>query len=112
PTTRTGRRVDIRVPDVDAALVNLLTAVIAPTPKLDGMSPIAPIVAALPAAIDPKTLPRTATESLAPLGTMGLFDVDPGSAAYGKRVPFDALLRDEKFASVADSHVIVVFLSR
>ncbi|HVU04934.1 MAG TPA: Ig-like domain-containing protein, partial [Polyangiaceae bacterium] len=110
-STRTGRRVEVRTPDLDADVLQLIDAAIAPTTKLDGMSPIAPIVVALPAAVDPTTIPRTAAESLSPLATLGLFDVDPASPNHGKRVPFDALLRDEADRSGDPAHVLVVFPS-
>jgi len=110
-TTRTGVRVDIRVPHVDAALQGLFTAAIDPATKLDGMSPLAPIAVRLPDVLAPSSVPLTAKDSLDPFATLGLFDVDPMSSDHGKRIPFDALLRDETDVDGTPAHVLVAFPS-
>jgi hypothetical protein len=110
-TTTTGYRVDIPVPKVDAALMGLFAAAIDPTKKLDGMSPLAPIAIRLPDVLDPSTVPKTTADSLDPLATLGLFDIDPRSADYGKRVPFDVLIRDEKNVDMSDAHSLIVWPS-
>jgi hypothetical protein len=110
-TKRTGRRVDIRVPEVEASLMALLDSVLTPTRALDGMSPLAPIVVALPDAVDPLSVPRTATASVDAFATIGLFDVDPASTTYRKRIPFDTIIRNESNIGGAAAHTLVVFPS-
>jgi hypothetical protein len=110
-TTRTGRRVDVRVPQVDTSLMYLFNAVLTPTRALDGMSPLAPIVVTLPDAVDLQSIPRTAAASIDPFSTIGLFDVDVTSASYRKRVPFDAIVRDEQNIDGTTAHSLVVFPS-
>jgi hypothetical protein len=108
-STRTGKRVDVRVPQVDVDLGALFDSILTPMRALDGMSPLAPLVVALPAALDPTSVPRTAAESLDPFATLGLFDIDTASSEHGQRVPFDAILRDETDWSGQPAHVLVVF---
>lgn len=110
-STRTGHRVDIRVPAVEASLASLFDAVLTPTRALDGMSPLAPIVVSLPDVVDPASVPRTAEMSLDPMATIGLFDIDPASATYRKRVPFDALFRDELNIDTTSAHTLILFPS-
>jgi hypothetical protein len=111
PSTRTGLRVDIRTPTVEGAITSLLEAAITPTRGLDGMSPLAPIVVSLPAALPADVLPHTAADSLDPFATAGLFDIDPASPAHGQRVPFDLFQRDKPNADGTPAHVLVVFPS-
>jgi hypothetical protein len=110
-TTRTGRRVDIRVPEVEASLMDLFDAVLTPTRSLDGMSPLAPIVVAFPDAVDPQSIPRTAADSVDPFATIGLFDVDSSSARYRKRIPFEALVRNEQNFDGTTANTLVAFPS-
>ena len=108
-STATGKRVQVDVPKVDAALAVLLTALIAPSRNLDGMSPLAPIVVELPAALDAASLPQSAAESLDAFASIGLFDISADSETRGQRVPFEALLRDAPDSGGSASHVLVVF---
>jgi hypothetical protein len=75
------------------------------------MSPLAPIAVRLPGALDASSIPKTTRDSLDPFATLGLFDIDPKSTDHGKRVPFDALLRDETNTDGTASHMLVVFPS-
>jgi hypothetical protein len=111
PSTATGFRVDVRLPDVDPTVKNILLAGTDGVKKLDGMSPLGPFVVALPDAVDASSVPLTAADSLDPMATLGLFDLDPESEPVPKRVPFDALLKNENNASGAAEHVLVVFPS-
>ena len=108
-TTRTGHRVYIRVPELETNLTALFDSVLTPTRSLDGMSPLAPIVIALPDVVDPTSVPTTARASTDPFATLALFDVDPASASYLRRVPFDALLLDEANFDGSAAHTLVVF---
>ena len=105
----TGHRLAIDVPKVDPALAVLLTALITPTQKLDGMSPLAPIVVELPDSPDPTSLPLTAAESLEPTATIGLFELDGDGTELGRRIPFDCLVREAADSDGKASHVLVVF---
>lgn len=110
-TKRTGRRVDIRVPQVDAQLVALFDSVLTPTRNLDGMSPLSPIVVSLPDAVDVQSVPRTAAASVDPFATIGLFDIDAASPRYRQRIPFDVIIRDETNIDTTPAHSLVVFPS-
>jgi len=78
---------------------------------LDGFSPLAPWVIELSDAPDRATLPLTPTASLEPLATVQLYDVTPGAATYGQRVPFRLEPRTD--ASVTDvvTHTLLLFPS-
>ncbi len=94
-TLRTGLRLAMPVPARSADVQELFGSLLAQTHVLDGFSPLAPIVLEFDAAPDPASIPRTPAESLDPLATIGLFDLAPGSAEFGARVPFRADLRDD-----------------
>jgi hypothetical protein len=111
PTTRTGVKLDVRVPAVDMGLQGLFAAALEPVNKLDGMSPLAPIAVRLPDVIDPTSIPQTTRDSLDPFATLGLFDIDSKSKDHGKRVPFEAIVRDETNVDGTPSHMLVVFPS-
>jgi hypothetical protein len=108
-STLSGRRVDVRVPEVDASLRGLFDALLSSTTQLDGMSPLAPFVVPLPAALDPASLPLSAAASLDPLATLGLFDLDPASPTHAQRVAFQAVLRDAADGDGTPSHTLLVF---
>jgi hypothetical protein len=65
----------------------------------------------LPDVLDPNSVPRTTSDSLDPLATLGLFDIDAKSADLGKRIPFETIVRDETNVDMTASHVLVVFPS-
>ncbi len=110
-TTKTGARVALS-PPVDPSVAPLFVSALEPTHVLDGWSPIAPFVIELDEAADPKTLPHSAVESLDPLATVGLFDVDGASAGIGTRIPFTLRVDDRTTASGNSSHVLIVFPAR
>lgn len=110
-TTRTGSRVVASAVGAGARH-DLLSRALTPSLALDGFSPIALFVVELDAAVDASTLPRTPAESLDPLATVGLFDLDPSSPDAGARVPFDLAIDDRPSASGAPSHVLRVFPAR
>ncbi len=81
---------------------------------LDGFSPFGGIVIELSAAPDPTSLPRDPAESLDPFSSIALFDLTPGSATYGQRVPFAIYLRSaRRFNAPTDplQHAAILFPS-
>jgi pimeloyl-ACP methyl ester carboxylesterase len=88
PSTPTGYRVELSVPPGEPDAVLLYSALISETRSLDGFSPTGGIVIKLSAAPDAASLPLTPEASLEPSATMRLFDVTPGSATLGQRIPF------------------------
>ena len=93
PALPTGRRFDLPIPDRQADIRRVLATLKSAMGTPDGFSPLGPLVVELSEAPDPTSIPTTPTESLAPLATVGLYDVDPGSAQYGERVPFELYVR-------------------
>ena len=111
-TSPTGRRLEIPIPDresdIERVLLNLKFAI----GTLDGFSPLGPLIVELSEAPDPSSLPRTPTESLDPLATVGLIDVDPGSAQYGARIPFELYVREmSTLGNPVVQHALVLFPS-
>ncbi|MEM7437673.1 MAG: hypothetical protein AAF436_21145, partial [Myxococcota bacterium] len=97
-----------RAADIRRVLANLVIAI----GDADGFSPLGPLVIELSEAPDPASLPTTQIESLDPLATVGLFDVDPGSATFGERIPFELYVRAMSAPSnPVVQHALVLFPS-
>jgi len=79
--------------------------------RLDGFSPVAHFVIETSDPADPSSLPQTAIESLDPLATAGLFDLDPASPTFAQRVPFRLDVRTDTNVSDVTSHSILIFPS-
>jgi len=115
PTTRTGSRVELPIPDREADVTNVLTRMKQAAEDgpfaLDGFSPIGPLVVELSEAPDAATLPTTQAESLDPLATIALFDLTPGSPTYAQRVPFKLRPRAVRTISTSTQYGLVMFPS-
>lgn len=109
PTTHTGQRIDMPAPAADAAVQTLMQAGIALTRGLDGMSPLAPVIVALPDALDLASIPQTPEASLAIDGSIALIDLTPTSPDHAQRVPFWASLHSGAEPDGNPSHTLVVF---
>jgi hypothetical protein len=90
----TGQRLSFPVPVRTNDVRQVFTAVTAEANLLDGWSPLAHMVVEASSPFDAATLPRTPAESLDPLSTVALLDVDPASPTYGERVPFKLEVRN------------------
>lgn len=110
-TTSTGLRVDMPVPLRASDVQEVFSSLLPETHALDGFSPLAHIVIELDAMPDPASLPRTPAESTDPLGTIGLFDIDPASPAFGSRVPFRIDVRDDVTPSGLRAFTLLLFPS-
>jgi len=112
PGTETGLRHAFPVPDREEDVIQVYEALLAEANQLDGFSPIAHFVVEVSDALDPASLPQTPSESLDPLASVALFDVDPASAAFGTRIPFRLELRNGDLTSEGLlSHTLLVFPS-
>ena len=109
PTTATGLRPNVVVPDHDVGVNGLLGMMASVATDADGWSPIGSLVVELSAAPDPATLPLTQEASLDPLASAGLFDLTPGSASYGERVPFKLTVRSDAIGTQPTAHALVLF---
>ena len=109
----TGRRLELPVPDRATDVVNVFENVKSAIGTTDGFSPLGALVIELSEPPRPDSLPATPTASLDPLATVGLFDVDPSSASYGSRIPFELYVR--AVAPAADpfnpQHALALFPS-
>lgn len=109
-STPTGQRLAIPTPDRPGNVVALFEPLVGVLPEsLDGFSALAPIVLAVPDALDPASIPLTEAASLDPFASLGLFDLDPESPTYLQRVAFDLVIKDEPDADGAAAHVLIVF---
>lgn len=108
-STPTGLRPNVVVPDHEPAVLNLLGAMAWVSAEGDGWSPIGSLAVGLSGAPDPDTLPLTQEASLDPLASVGLFDLTPGSASYGERVPFKLTIRADTIDSQPTQHALVLF---
>jgi len=88
PTTRTGWRHDVPLPTPSQNHTAVFGALLAEANRLDGFSPVGPMIVELDDAVDPATVPRTPAESLEPTASVALVDLTPWSASFGQRVPF------------------------
>ena len=112
PGMPTGQRLVITPPVTSPGVSGLLESLVSLTEALDGMSPLAPIVVPLPAAVDPESLPLTAAASLKPDASIVLIDVDEASPEHGRRVPFYASVRSGPEANGSISHTLLVFSAK
>lgn len=109
-STPTGLRLAIPTPDRPGNVVALFEPLVGVLPEsLDGFSALAPIVLAVPEALDPGSIPLTEAASLDPFAALGLFDLDPASPTYLQRVAFDLVMKDEPNADGTAAHVLIVF---
>ncbi|MEM7137726.1 MAG: hypothetical protein AAF500_14175 [Myxococcota bacterium] len=108
----TGQRLAIAIPEREADVRSVFGRLAFAIGTSDGYSPLGPVVIELSERPDPDSLPTTPTESLDPMATVGLFDVDPGSPSYGARVPFELYVRSAGMASdPTPQHAIIAFPS-
>lgn len=106
--TVTGLRLEPDFPGIAAADRILFDVLLPEVRRLDGWSPIAPIVVPLPFGVDPESLPGDPAASLDPAASVGLFDIDPGSPGYGERVPVRMELRDDAtFRGIREASLIL-----
>lgn len=110
-TMPTGYRVSLTAPPREPDVQVLYLALINETWWLDGFSPVGGFVIELDAAPDTGTLPLTPHESLEPSATVRLFDLTPGSATFGKRVPFDLTPISRRLPGQAMNHSLVAYPS-
>jgi hypothetical protein len=92
--TRTGVRHQVPLPSATPSHATVFGSLLAEANRLDGFSPIGPLVIELDDAVDPSSLPRTPAESLDPLASVVLQDLTPWSAGFGRRVPFRIEVRN------------------
>ncbi|CAG0976330.1 hypothetical protein MYXO_01591 [Myxococcaceae bacterium] len=110
-STRTGRRLAIDTPPYQGAVLDAYRGLLAPANRLDGFSRVSPIVVETRAALDPSLLPTDEAESQDPFAPLALFDLDPTSPEYGRRVPYLARLRRDVNRLGQVDHSILVFPS-
>lgn len=111
PTTATGWRVNAPVPTGPVDLQTLFRVVLEVPNAQDGFSSIAPLIVETSLRPLLSTLPTTAAASLDPIATVGLFDLDPASSEYGKRIPFELRLRTDSTSFGLLSHSLIIFPS-
>jgi hypothetical protein len=105
-TTRSGIRLNL-----PTDIVGLLRIFLREGNRLDGFSPVGYFVIETSDQVDPASLPRTAAESLDPLATIGLFDLDQQSPTFARRVPFRLDVRTDTNVAGVTSHSILIFPS-
>jgi hypothetical protein len=110
PRSPTGLRVRLPRPR-DEAVARIVDALRADVDGLDGWSPIAHLVVELDQALVPRSIPRTPRDSLDPLASIALLDLDPTSPYYGQRVPFRSELHNGERAGEHVSHTLLIFPS-
>jgi len=110
-TSVTGLRPAMPVPARTQDVQTVFSSLLPETYLLDGWSLLAPIVLELSEAPDPSSLPLTPADSLDPLATIGVFDLDPASASYGRRVPFRTEVRNDATSAGLSSHSLLLFPS-
>lgn len=113
PTTPSGWRVQIPPPTTRPGIGPLFRGLTNRVNQLDGFSPQAGFVVLLSEAPDVDSLPFTPAESIDPLSSIALFDVDPTSPDYGQRMPFELNLRSDQLPSEPElTHQLIGFPSK
>jgi hypothetical protein len=107
-----GQRLAVDLTGFREPSQSLISAFTAGVRGLDGFSPIAHLTVELSDAPDPSSLPRTPEESLDPLASVGLFDLSPGSASFGARVPFRLEVRSDAIAPRLPTHALLLYPSQ
>lgn len=108
PSAATGGRLELPVPTREPDVRFVLERLNRTAGSPDGFSPIGGLVVELSDAPDPTSLPLTPTASLDPLATVGLFDLDPASSSYRRRIPFKLRIRSLRTATTPVQHVLVM----
>jgi len=111
PGTPTGRRVALPLPDRSPRLRALFAALTRELDRLDGWSPIAPLVLATSGPVDPDSVPSTPAASTEPLASVFLLDLTPGAATYGERVPFRLQVRSDTTGAGIRGDTLLVYPS-
>jgi len=110
-TLPTGRRVSVPEPDRPDDVKTLLGVLTVVPATLDGWSPLAPLVVAMPGPIDTTSVPRNEVASIDPAASVALYDIAPDSPTYLQRRAFDLILKDEENRDGSDAHTWVIFPS-
>jgi hypothetical protein len=111
-TRPSGRRVAVDPPPYPGLLGAAAFAVTESLSPRDGWSPVQPIVLGVSHPLDLSNLPESEAESLDPAGPIGLFDMDPTSPGYGKRVGFTLEARSDPALGAGFEHNLLLFPSR
>ncbi|HVM97376.1 MAG TPA: hypothetical protein VMT89_13360 [Candidatus Acidoferrales bacterium] len=111
-STHTGVRLAMAIPSLQPDEQALFAALLNEGNLVDGFSPIGHFAIETSDAIDPTSIPTTRDQSVDPLATMGLFDIDPASPTLGQRIPFRVDVRDDTNAVTnVTSHTLLLFPS-
>jgi len=107
-----GVAIDMPVPPfTEAFQAQAFTSLVAQTTYSDGWSRMTHVVFAFSHALDPSALPANASESQDPFAPIALIDVDPGSPAFGDRIPYRMLLRNDAAPDGSIDHTAMLFPS-
>ena len=107
----TGLRLELPVPARETDVRQLFSALLGEVNGLDGFSPLGPIAVEVSNSLDLASIPTESRQSLDPLASVGLFDLDPRSPDYGRRVPFRLEMRHDRTSLGLESHTLLVFPS-
>jgi len=111
PGTPTGRRVALPIPDRSPRLRALFASLTRELGRLDGWSPIAPLVVATSGPLDPDSVPTTPGASTEPLASAFLLDLTPGADTYGERVPSRMQVRSDTTGAGIRGDTLLVYPS-
>jgi hypothetical protein len=75
----------------------------------DGWSRQSPIVLAFSQAVDPSAAPAGPAAAQDPFAPIAVVDVDPASPDYGRRLPYDLVLRSDPAPGGSVDHVALLF---
>jgi hypothetical protein len=107
-----GVRLDLPVPPfAEAFQARAFEALVAQTHGVDGWSRMTQIVLAFSHPLDASVLPADEAASQDPFAPIALIDVDPASPAFGDRVPYRILLRNDEAPDGSFDHSALLFPS-
>lgn len=110
-TLPTGRRVSVPDPDRPDDVKILMASLAAVPTTLDGFSPLAPLVVAMPGPTDATSVPTSETASVDPLASVALYDIAADRPTYLQRRAFNLIIKDEDNLDGSDAHTWIIFPS-
>ncbi|MEN8183133.1 MAG: hypothetical protein ABFS46_11425 [Myxococcota bacterium] len=112
-STASGSRLEFDVGPLGAGLLDaIVNSIAAAISDRDGYSPAQSGIIALSEAVDEGNLPKDESATLDPFSPIALYDMEPGSPEFGKRVPFQMRMRSDRARDDTLDHSLVIFPAR
>ena len=109
-STPSGIAIDLPAPPfTEAFQAQAFDALAAQTIGVDGWSRMTHVVLAFSHPLDPGAVPADAVASMDPFAPIALIDVDPASPAFGDRIPYHMVVRNDEAPDGSFDHAAMLF---